>query len=127
MCMSRRSRPIHARPARSPGADEMASYRSLWALEHATSETLTGAGRLAEALRLHIEQAEDGLTCVLVQIGQRQRAYLLLTGCPGCQVGRCVPGCRVHLLSRSLRAGFASAGLRHVHDGLQPRRYTRYV
>jgi hypothetical protein len=103
----------------------MSPRRTLWALERATPDTLRNAGLLADALRLHIEQA--GLTTLVVQIGDRQQAYLQTNGCPRCHQERCIAGCRVQLLQRGLRAGLPASTLRLVRDGLQTRPYRRTV
>ncbi len=93
--------------------------------KRATPDTLRHAGLLADALRLHIEQA-DGLSTLVVQIGERQQAYLQAEGCPRCHQERCVAGCRVQLLQRGLRAGLPTSSLRLVRDGLQARPYTTH-
>ena len=58
-------------------------------------------------LRRHLQSnGANLLISTVMQIGQRQQAYVSLFGCAGCRDGRCAPGCRVELLRRTLRAAY---------------------
>lgn len=81
---------------------------------------------LSAGLCNHLAHAGIG-TC-LIQIAEAQRAYVALAGCPGCQMGRCVVGCRVELLRRTLRAALGErATLTLVRRGLDPLGYRRVI
>src|SRR5262245_54717436 len=103
----------------------MSTTRMLWRLEGAIPEALRDPERLADGLRLHLAHA--GLITVLMQIGERQQAYVVLAGCAGCAYGRCEPGCYVDLLRRLLQACFTSCDLHPVRDGLAQRPYERAI
>jgi hypothetical protein len=80
--------------------------------------------KLLRGLRQHLVFAD--LTSVLMQIGNRQQAYLLVQGCPGCAEDRCVAGCRAALLNRVVMGAFgATSRLSHIPKGLAPRPYAR--
>src|SRR5262245_11501861 len=97
----------------------------LWRLSGATSETITQPERLSEGLALHLRYAD--LLTVLVQIGERQQAYLALHGCSSCTQTRCAPGCPTQLLRRLLAACIPGASLHLAMSGLARRTYQRVV
>jgi hypothetical protein len=99
--------------------------RTLWRLSGAAPTMMTQPQRLVEGLRLHLAQA--ALLTVLVQIGEQQRAYLALTGCPGCSRGQCQPGCSVDRLRQLLQTCFATVALHPVASGLAHRPYHHAV
>jgi hypothetical protein len=80
--------------------------------------------KLLRGLRQHLTFAD--LTSVVMQIGTRQQAYLMLPGCPGCAEARCMAGCRAMLLNRVIKGAYGvTARLSLVPKGLAPRSYTR--
>ncbi len=99
--------------------------RLLWCLESITWETLDDSAKLAEGMALHLEHAD--LLMVLMQVGDRQQAYLALAGCHGCALGRCEGACPRDLLRRMLSKRFAGCDLRSVPRGLATRHYHRFV
>jgi hypothetical protein len=104
----------------------MRAQRMLWRLDDVTVDGLTSSEQLAGGLAQHL--ARSDLHTVLMQISDRQQAYVGLDGCSGCARGRCEIGCHVDLLRRLLKAcGGQAAELRPVVGGLATRRYTRLV
>jgi hypothetical protein len=99
--------------------------KTLWRLDGPSAATLNEPARLAEALRVHL--AHHDLVAVLVQIGERQQLYLSLTGCAGCTLGRCEPGCPRDLLGRALSRCFPVCRMWPVPGGLATRAYQRPV
>lgn len=97
----------------------------LWRLSGATVETIAQPERWSEGLALHLRYAD--LLTVLVQIGERQQAYLALHGCSGCTQTRCAPGCPTQLLRRLLAACVPGAELHVAISGLARRPYRRVI
>jgi hypothetical protein len=97
------------------------NQRMLWRLDGLAHGDEVPA--LAHPLRVHLAHAE--LTCVLVQIGPRQQAYLALRGCAGCSGGRCEPACPRDLLARALTARMPALHFTAVAGGLATRPYSR--
>lgn len=100
----------------------MSAPRLLWRLTGAIACDPAEPPALTEGLRLHLRYAD--LSSVLVQIGARQQAYVVVRGCEGCRHGRCVLGCRADLLRRTLLSGLGDAvELRLAPQGLARRPY----
>jgi hypothetical protein len=100
------------------------SIATLWRLNGLpVDRDLAAADALVTGLQRHLRTA--WLISCLVQIQDRQQAYLSLVGCAGCMSERCEPGCRVEALRRTLRAVAPSLALSAVRRGLTPRPYTR--
>lgn len=101
----------------------MAAHPTLYRLNGiADLDTPSDLEALGRGLRHHL--AHDAITSIVVRIGVAQRAYVALTGCPGCATGRCERGCRVQLLGRTLRAAFGeAASLTLIRRGLEPSGY----
>jgi hypothetical protein len=99
--------------------------RMLWRLEGVRWETLDDPVKLAEGMALHLDHAD--LLMVLMQVGEKQQAYLALTPCRGCALGRCQPACPRDLLRRMLSKRFAVCELRSVPRGLATRPYQRFL
>jgi hypothetical protein len=97
----------------------------LWRLIGTTPETITQPQRLSEGLALHLRYAD--LLTVVVQIGERQQAYVALHGCISCGQARCAPSCPVQLLRRLLVACIPGAELQLAMSGLAQRPYRRVV
>jgi hypothetical protein len=101
---------------------------TLWRL---SSEQLAATGSfdratLAQGLGAHLTAAE--LWSAVVQVNAGQRPYVALHGCPGCAAGRCVTGCHVGLLSRTLRASMGvDTRLTLVRLGFETSGYQRYL
>ena len=102
---------------------------TLWRISNSswiTADSMVDAHSLALGLRAHL--LGDGLCSAVVQIGPGQRSYLALHGCEGCAHSRCLPGCRVVLMRRTLRATMgADAQLTMVRRGLDPLGYQRFL
>jgi hypothetical protein len=93
----------------------------LWHLE--PGERRAPPEGLGEDLALHLRYAS--ISTILVQVGDRQQAYLCGTGCPGCGGRRCAAWCRAALLRRALGAHGVARQLRLVAGGLAARPYAR--
>ena len=79
-------------------------------------------------LRRHLSgKSANYLTNTVVQIGSRQQAYVSLPGCNGCTEGRCLPGCRVELLRRTLCAACGASSALLWCKGLADRPYRTVV
>jgi hypothetical protein len=80
---------------------------------------------LSSGLRYHLAVAP--LYSAIVQIGDRQQAYVTLEGCSGCAIGHCVEGCRTDLFRRVLSAaqggGMTPDPLELVRGGLKTSGY----
>lgn len=102
---------------------------TLWRISNdlwATAGSLADEHALARGLRAHL--ASVGLCSAVVQVGAAQRAYLALQGCEGCALDRCLPGCRVGLLRRTLRAALGKdAHLTLIRRGLDPFGYQHFL
>lgn len=97
---------------------------TLWRVALTADQPVARPDQLVLGLRRHLAVAS--LRAAVVQIGERQQAYIALDGCSGCAHGRCVEGCRVEALRRTLRAACGSSvALSLVKTGLSPRPYTR--
>lgn len=104
----------------------MTASLSTWRISDAAALAGGDLATLATGLRHHLAVAD--LHSALVQIGDRQQAYVSLSGCPGCAAGRCVEGCRVDLLRRALRAaGGRAVALEPVAEGLNPLGYRSFL
>jgi hypothetical protein len=97
----------------------------LWRLTGATSETIAWPERLSAGLALHLRYTD--LLTVLIQIGDRQQAYLVLHGCATCAQTHCAPGCPTQLLRRLLAACAPDTALRLTMSGLAWRPYRRVI
>jgi hypothetical protein len=99
---------------------------TLWRINSSTpAQQPLALEALRTGLRRHLGAA--WLVTCLVQIGERQQAYVGLEGCPGCLSSRCEAGCRVEALRRTLRAASSALTLSAVRRGLAERPYTRAV
>lgn len=100
---------------------------TLWRISNTiTAGSVLDAPSLALGLRGHLQG--DELCSAVVQIGTGQRGYLALRGCEGCAHSRCLPGCRVELMRRTLRATMGhDAQLTLVRRGLDPLGYQRFL
>jgi hypothetical protein len=75
---------------------------------------------LQRGLSLHLRYRS--LRSLLVQVGTVQQSYVSLEGCGGCIQGRCVLGCPVETLRRTIYAGLhPEAELLRVRTGLVER------
>jgi hypothetical protein len=79
--------------------------------------------KLVEGLSLHLQYAP--ITTVLVQIGDRQQAYVAGEACPNCERKRCDSTCLMQLLHRLLLGTRAASDVRYLSLGLAQRPYTR--
>jgi hypothetical protein len=102
---------------------------TLWRISNSswiTADSIVDAPSLALGLRAHL--LGDELCSAVVQIGPGQRGYLALHGCEGCAHSRCLPGCRVELMRRTLRATMGEGTqLTIVRRGLDPLGYQRFL
>lgn len=99
------------------------STRTIWRVDLPVLTTWR-PDQLALGLSRHL--SVTGLIGVTMQIDERRRGYVALEGCAGCAHGRCLPGCLVEALRRTLRAACGlEAGLGLVRSGLSARPYTR--
>jgi hypothetical protein len=78
---------------------------------------------LANDLALHLRYAP--IHTLLVQIGNRQQAYISSIGCVGCLQKRCEASCQMQLLRRMLVANRVATEIQIVPHGLMQRPYTR--
>ena len=101
----------------------MEKYTTLLRLT-AQANDLIDLDRWSRGLRLHTEYAS--LTSVIMKIGDEQRCYLSSSGCAGCTIGQCIPGCRTALLRRLIQSCFSSTTqITAVPRGLAPQNYTQ--
>lgn len=102
---------------------------TLWRLSNTswlTTASVVDTHSLALGLRAHL--LGDALCSAVVQIGAGQRGYLALRGCEGCAHSRCLPGCRVELMRRTLRATMGEhTRLTMLHRGLDPFGYQHFL
>lgn len=102
---------------------------TLWRISNTswiTTGSVVDAHSLALGLRAHL--LGDELCSAVVQIGAGQRGYLALHSCEGCAHNRCLPGCRVELMRRTLRATMGEdTQLTMVRRGLDPLGYQRFL
>ena len=98
---------------------------TLWRIEQQADGIPAAVDALAEGLRLHV--VHSPLLTVAMQIGDEQRCYLGLEGCPGCADDRCRIGCPATLLRRLIASQALGLILRAVAppQGLARRPYTR--
>lgn len=100
------------------------STKILWRIDGVSVDApLNRPEALTTGLMRHLRTS--GLVSSLVQIRDRQQAYVSLSGCVGCAHGRCEVGCRVEALRRTLRAAHPMITLTAVPRGMARRPYTR--
>jgi hypothetical protein len=99
--------------------------RTLWRIERVNDGAERDVAALTAGLRLHVVHSPP-LT-VVMQIGEKQRCYVLLEGCAGCADDRCRAGCPAALLRRLIASQDLGLTLRAVAppQGLARRSYTR--
>lgn len=99
----------------------MTTQFSLWRIEAFPSGTPPcDLSALQHGLALHLRY--HPLHSILVQVGAAQQSYVALPPCSGCLQARCVVGCPVEALRRTVRAGLhPTARLQRVRTGLVQR------
>lgn len=100
-------------------------HPTLWRVQRQTVGMPAAVDVLVAGLRLHV--VHSPLLTVAMQIGDEQRGYLILEGCPGCADDRCRIGCPAALLRRLVASQDLGLTLRAVAppQGLARRSYTR--